>query len=71
MQVEKPKTSKDRIVLALDVDTIEEVEYLVKELKDYVGFFKVGLQLYSSCGYKAVEMIKKQGAKVFFDGKFH
>ena len=47
MQVEKPKTSKDRIVLALDVDTIEEVEYLVKELKDYVGFFKVGLQLYS------------------------
>ena len=49
MQVEKPKTSKDRIVLALDVDTIEEVEYLVKELKDYVGFFKVGLQLYSSC----------------------
>lgn len=71
MQVEKPKTSKDRIVLALDVDTIEEVEYLVKELKDYVGFFKVGLQLYSSCGYKAVEMIKNQGAKVFFDGKFH
>ncbi len=71
MAFSKPKSAKDRIILALDVDTIEEVEKLVVELKDYVGFFKVGLQLFTSCGYKPLEIIKKHGGKVFFDGKFH
>lgn len=71
MALEKPKTAKDKIILALDVDNLEEVEKIVKELKDYVGFFKVGLQLYSSCGYKAVKIIKENGGKVFFDAKFH
>lgn len=65
-----PINAKDRIILALDVDTIEEVEKYVILLKDYVGYFKVGLQLFTSCGYKAVEVIKAHGGKVYFDGKF-
>lgn len=71
MELTKPKSAKDRIILALDVDTLEEAEELVIELKDYVGFFKVGLQLFTSCGFKPFDMIKKHGAKAFFDGKFH
>lgn len=71
MTLNKPIEPKDRIVLALDVDTLEEVEKYTTLLKDYVGYFKVGLQLYTSCGLQAVEMIKKHNAKVFFDGKFH
>ena len=51
MTIEKPKTAKDRIILALDVDDFEEAKKLVQELKDYTGFFKVGLQLYTSCGF--------------------
>ena len=43
--IEKPKTAKDRIILALDVDNLNEAEALVRELKDYVGYFKVGLPL--------------------------
>ena len=39
-------SAKDRIVLALDTDSLEEVERLVKLLKDYVGCFKVGPQLF-------------------------
>ena len=70
MNITKPQSAKDRIILALDVDTLSEVEELVKELKDYVGYFKVGLQLFTSCGFKAVEVIKSHGGKVFFDGKF-
>jgi orotidine-5'-phosphate decarboxylase len=35
--------AKDRLILALDVDTIEEAQELVYELKDYVGIFKVGI----------------------------
>ena len=71
MEILKPSSAKDRIILALDVDTIEEAEKLIVELKDYVGFFKVGLQLFTSCGFKPFEIIKKHGAKAFFDGKFH
>lgn len=71
MSISKPKTSKDKIVLALDVDTLEEAQDLVEDLKDYVGYFKVGLQLYTSCGSEAIEMIKSHNAKLFFDGKFH
>ena len=62
--------TKDRIILALDFDTIEEVTKYVDLLKDYVGYFKVGLQLFTACGFKSVEVIKEHGGKVYFDGKF-
>ena len=58
MTIKRPKSSKDRIVLALDVDTIDEVEEIVKELKDYVGFFKVGLQLVASTGFSSIDIIR-------------
>lgn len=67
----KNLSAKDRIVLALDVDTLEEAQELVCELKDYVGMFKVGLQLFTAVGPAVFEMIEQQGAKVYFDGKFH
>lgn len=69
MSIGKPECAKDRIILALDVNTVEEAEKLVVELKDYVGFFKVGLQLISSTGYEAINMIKSHGCKVFMDAK--
>ena len=71
MTIKRPKSSKDRIVLALDVDTIDEVEEIVKELKDYVGFFKVGLQLVTSTGFSSIDIIRNNGGKVFLDSKFH
>jgi len=71
MTFEKPKKPKDRIILALDVDDFDEAKKLVRELKDYVGFFKVGLQLYTSVGSEIIKMIHDEGGKVFFDGKFH
>ena len=71
MVIKRPQNANERIILALDVDTLEEAKKLVVELKDYVGYFKVGLQLYTACGYDSVRMIHDMGAKVFFDAKFH
>lgn len=71
MKVTKPTTVKDRIILALDVDDLKEAEKLVVELKDYVGYFKVGLQLFTSYGFNAVKMIKDNGGRVYCDLKFH
>ena len=67
----KNLSAKDRLVLALDVDSIDDVERLVTMLKDYVGFFKVGPQLFTSCAYDAIDTIKRLGGEVYFDGKFH
>lgn len=69
--IEKPIEAKDRIILALDVDTLEEAEVLVKELKDYVGYFKIGLPLIVNYGFEAVRLIEANGAKCYYDCKFH
>ncbi|MBE7706166.1 MAG: orotidine-5'-phosphate decarboxylase [Cyanobacteria bacterium SIG30] len=71
MAIKKPLNPRERIILALDVDDFNVAQDIVRELKDYVGFFKVGLQLYTSCGFDVVEMIQSNGGRVFFDGKFH
>lgn len=63
--------AKDKLVLALDVDTKEEAKEMVYELKEYVGTFKIGLQLFSKEGPEIVKMIQGEGCRVFFDGKFH
>ncbi len=60
---------KEKIVLALDVDTVDEAKALVTELKDYVGVFKVGLQFYTANGGEVFDFMKKIGAKFFFDVK--
>lgn len=69
--IEKPNTAKDRIVLALDVDNLKEAEELVKELKDYVGYFKVGLPLIVNYGFEAFRLLQEHGAKCYYDCKFH
>lgn len=71
MKIAKPTSVNDRIILALDVDDLDEAEKLVVELKDYVGYFKVGLQLFTSYGFSAIKMIKDHGGKVYCDLKFH
>ena len=62
---------KDKIIVALDVDTEDEAKALVEMLGMYVGYFKVGLQFITSVGApRAIELVKQCGGKVFFDGKF-
>ncbi len=71
ISVIKHTSAKERLVLALDVDNFESAEDLVFRLRDYVGIFKVGSQLFTSEGAKIINMINKAGAKVFLDLKFH
>ena len=63
------KNIKEKIVLALDVDTLEEAKNLIMELKDYVGVFKVGLQLYTQNGNEIIDFMKEQGLDFFLDVK--
>jgi len=63
--------ARDRIVLALDVDTRDQALSLVKELACHVGVFKVGMQLFNSTGPSIVREINELGGRVFVDLKFH
>ena len=63
--------AKDKLIFALDVDSIKEAEDWVLRLKDCVGIFKVGKELFTECGPKVVEKILSCGSKVFLDLKFH
>lgn len=60
---------KEKIVLALDVDTLEDAKKLILELKDYVGVFKVGLQLYTQNGNEIIDFMTEQGLEFFLDVK--
>ncbi len=63
---------KNRIIVALDVSTLEEVAYWVTLLKDYVGFFKIGFQLIHSVGGpQAIKAVKDAGGRVFYDCKLY
>jgi orotidine-5'-phosphate decarboxylase len=63
----KPNT----LIVALDVDSVETARVLVKQLRDVVGMFKVGSQLFTAAGPELVREIVSSGAKVFLDLKFH
>lgn len=62
---------KDKLIVALDVDKLEKAEKIVVTLQGKVKFYKIGNQLFTACGPKAVEMIAKHDGKVFLDLKFH
>jgi len=62
---------KDRIIFALDVDHFSEAQRWVNLLKNQIGFFKVGKQLFTHSGPKVIDMIHQKGQKVFLDLKYH
>lgn len=61
---------KDKILVALDVATSAEAKEIIAELKDFVGGFKIGLQLFTVCGASLVKEVAKDN-KLFLDLKFH
>ncbi|MFM7141320.1 MAG: orotidine-5'-phosphate decarboxylase, partial [Alphaproteobacteria bacterium] len=54
-----------------DVATTAEAESLVDALRDEVGVFKVGKQLFLHGGPQVVRSIRDRGGEVFLDLKFH
>jgi len=66
-----PLTPKDRLVIALDLDSDREAMVLVDELIGEVGMFKVGHQLFTAYGPDIVRRIRDKGGRVFLDLKYH
>lgn len=61
----------DRLIVALDFKTIDEVKDLVEKLGDTVSTYKVGLELFLNTSGEAVDYLLEMKKKVFLDLKFH
>lgn len=62
---------RDRIIVALDVETASDAREIANELSGHVGGFKIGLQLFTAVGPSIVRELAEAGKRVFFDLKFH
>jgi orotidine-5'-phosphate decarboxylase len=70
MTTERPVAPHERIVVALDVPSLEEAVALAARLEGHVGWFKVGLELFVAHGPAVVAAIAAHGP-VFLDLKLH
>lgn len=62
---------KDRIFVAIDVDTLDDAKRLMDELAGLVTHVKIGLQVATRASWKDVlEAAEERGFKVFCDTKF-
>jgi orotidine-5'-phosphate decarboxylase len=62
-------SAKDRLIVALDMPTIEEAQRLVAQLDNAVTFYKVGLELLFAGGLELARALKAEHKHVFLDMK--
>jgi orotidine-5'-phosphate decarboxylase len=63
--------TKDRLIVGLDLPSVEQAEAMVARLGDSVSFYKIGYQLAYAGGLPLVRKLADQGKKVFIDLKLH
>jgi orotidine-5'-phosphate decarboxylase len=62
--------ARDRLIVALDMPSLDEALALVERLAGVVRWFKVGSELFTGAGPAAVTALRPKG-RVFLDLKFH
>ena len=67
MKILNPK----QVIVALDFDSFEEANVVVKSLNPDVFRLKIGKQLYAAEGPKILDKFNKQGFDIFLDLKLH
>lgn len=60
---------RQRLIVALDVGSVEEARALIARLGDSVGVYKIGLELLFAGGFALASELAVKGHAVFFDAK--
>jgi orotidine-5'-phosphate decarboxylase len=65
-------TPREKVLVALYVDSADAALKLVRTLNGHVGAFKVGLELFNAEGPDIFGRLREAGAdRIFYDAKFH
>lgn len=64
-----PKSATHRLMLPLDVPTVEEARVLIAATKGAVGVYKIGMELQFAGGLRLAEELAGEGIEVFLDVK--
>jgi orotidine-5'-phosphate decarboxylase len=62
---------RDRLIVALDVSTVEEAQAMVARLGEEVSFYKIGYQLALAGGLSYAAALIDSGKQLFVDMKLH
>ena len=63
--------SDDRLIVALDVSSLEAMQSIVISLGDSVNYYKVGMELFYAEGEQTVAYLRDHNKSVFLDLKLH
>jgi orotidine-5'-phosphate decarboxylase len=63
--------ARDRLIVALDVESVEAARALISKLGDSVSFYKIGLELAFAGGLGLASDLKQADKRVFLDLKLH
>ncbi|MGJ0508771.1 MAG: orotidine-5'-phosphate decarboxylase [Methylocystis sp.] len=63
--------ARDRLIVALDVESVEAARALVSTLGDAASFYKIGMELAYGGGLTLAQELKDAGKRVFIDLKLH
>jgi orotidine-5'-phosphate decarboxylase len=61
--------ARDRLIVALDVSSVEQARTLIDALQGSVGIYKIGLELLFTGGLKLASELVTRGDRVFVDAK--
>lgn len=64
-------TADPRLIVPLDLPTVDEARAMVERLGDAVSFYKIGLELLASGGMALAHALKADGKQIFLDWKLH
>jgi len=62
---------RERLIVALDVPSVEAAQAVVARLGDAVSFYKIGYQLAFAGGLSYAQELAQSGKRVFLDLKLH
>ena len=62
---------RDRLIVALDLPSVDAAEAMIGKLGDAVTFYKIGYQLAYAGGLPLIGRLAEHGKKVFADLKLH
>ena len=66
-----PKEPRERLIVALDLSSVEAAQAMVARLGDAVSFYKIGYQLAFAGGLSFAQTLAGAGKRVFLDLKLH